>query len=97
MNTILRELINKFIVVYMDDILIYRKTSMENAQHVDKVLTSLKEVNLVIKLKKCEFFKDKINILGHTVSAKEIQIDDSRIETIKSCLYQTQRRNCNRF
>ncbi|EQB62366.1 retrotransposon ty3-gypsy subclass [Vairimorpha apis BRL 01] len=83
MNTILREFINKFVVVYMDDILIYSRTRGEHAQHVNKVLTRLKEVNLVLNLKKCEFFKDKVNILGHTVSAKGIQIDDSRIETIK--------------
>ena len=75
MNRIFRPFLDKFIDVFIDDILIYSKTEEEHAEHLRTVLQILKEKKLYAKLSKCEFWKDKVKFLGHVVSKKGIAVD----------------------
>ena len=68
MNDIFREYLDQFVVVYLDDILVYSKTYDEHRKHLHKVLTILRENNLYAKEKKCELFKTSVEYLGHYLS-----------------------------
>ena len=67
-NDTLREYLDDFVVAYLDDVLIFSKTYKEHVQHVRKVLQRLREKDLPVKLSKCEFHKDSVAFLGHTIS-----------------------------
>ena len=67
MNHILKEYLDEFVIVYIDDILIYSKSWEEHMEHLQKVLTRLSEAKLMIKLKKCKFGEQNIEFLGHIV------------------------------
>ena len=73
MNRLLEEYLDDFIIAYLDDILIFiNRIYKEHAEHVRKVLTKLIEEDVMLKLKKCEFFKNEIEYLGHIISRKGI-------------------------
>jgi hypothetical protein len=84
MNNILRRFLRKFVVVYIDDILIYSKSYREHEEHVKIVVQEFKRVGLKLNEKKCEFNKTSVNILGHVVTNGSLKMDNSRIQTIKS-------------
>src|SRR5271170_3118540 len=84
MNDIFREYLDQFMVIYLDDILIYSKTKEEHLKHVHLVLRKLKEYCLYGKLSKYEFMKNKVEYLGHYISAKGISVDHRKIEAVKS-------------
>ncbi|CAB4403215.1 unnamed protein product [Rhizophagus irregularis] len=67
MDEILKEYIGEFVIVYLDDIMIYSKNFEEHMEHIDKVLNKLRENNLIVKLKKCKFGERNIEFLGHIV------------------------------
>ncbi len=69
-------------MVYLDDIFVFLQTYEEYVQHIEWVLTKLKEVNLKLKLKKCEFTKCKIKVFRHQVDAEKIRPDLSKVEAI---------------
>jgi len=69
MNRIFWPFLDKFVVVFIDDILIYSKTQEEHAEHVRLVLGVLREKQLYAKLSKCEFWMDEVQFLGHVISA----------------------------
>ena len=69
--------------MYIDDILIFSGTEEEHLKHLEQVLKILREHKLYAKLKKCEFFKDQVENLGHIVSAKGIQVDPRKIQAIE--------------
>jgi len=83
MNDMLRPVLNKFVVVYIDDILIYSKTPEEHIQHVRQILDLLRQHAFHIKLKKCEFEKKEVTFLGHIVGADGIKVDPTKIQAIK--------------
>ena len=60
MNEVLKEFLGKFVIVYLDDILIFSKTLEENMMHIHKVLEKLREEKLLINLKKCSFVKKEL-------------------------------------
>ena len=62
-------------VVYLDDILIYLESEEEHIKHMKKILTLLKEVNLLAKLEKCEFHIDRVEFLGYIIIIEGISID----------------------
>ncbi|XP_016722682.1 uncharacterized mitochondrial protein AtMg00860-like [Gossypium hirsutum] len=72
----------KFVVVFIDDILVYSKTESEHDQHLRIVLQILREKQLYEKLSKCEFWLSEVVFLGHVVFAEGIRVDPKKIEPI---------------
>ena len=83
MNDIFREQLGKFVVIFLDDILVYSRTLQEHARHVRFVLETLRDKQFYAKISKCEFFKKSITYLGHLITERGVEIDPSRIEKIK--------------
>jgi hypothetical protein len=84
MNEVLREFIRKFLVIYLDDILIYSKTKTENLKHLAIVMRKLQQEKLLINMKKSSFMKIKLIYLGFVISANELKMDPSKVEVIKN-------------
>ncbi|XP_041025395.1 uncharacterized protein LOC121265796 [Juglans microcarpa x Juglans regia] len=82
MNRVFHEFLDKFVVVFIDDILIYSKNKAEHEEHLRQILGTLKDKKLFAKLKKCEFWLKSIAFLGHVVSKDGISIDPGKIEAI---------------
>ena len=82
MNDVLRPFIDDFVIVYLDDILVFSKTWEDHLKHVKQTLDVLKKENLYVKLSKCEFGKTSLNYLGHIVGGGELKIDPSKVEVI---------------
>ncbi|GBG65889.1 hypothetical protein CBR_g54180 [Chara braunii] len=83
MNRIFHEHLDKFLVVYLDDILIFSKSAEEHAQHVETVLPLLRQHKYKVNLEKCEFGRTKILYLGHEVSAEGIRSEDAKVASIR--------------
>ena len=83
MNDIFREQLDQFVVIYLDDILVYSKTKNEHSQHVKEVLGILRKHRLYAKITKCEFFQKRIEYLGHYISAEGVAVDDRKVKAIK--------------
>jgi hypothetical protein len=82
MNSVFMPELDKFVVVLIDDILIYSKNKEEHAQHLWIVLTRLREHQLYAKFSKCTFWLEEIQFLGHVLSAKGIAVDPSKVKDI---------------
>ena len=81
-NNTIRDYLDKFAGVYLDDILIYSKTREEHVRHVRLILNALKDNDLFISLKKSEFFQTEINFLGHIIGAKGIRMEPEKVQAI---------------
>ena len=77
-----KEFINKFVIIYLDNILIFSKIEEEHVEHVTKVLEKLEKYNLQTKLEKYFFHQTKIEFLGYIVSRTEIRISSTKVEAI---------------
>jgi len=73
-----------FVFVYLDDMLIVSKSFQEHLQHVGKVLTRLEEAGLGLKHSKCAFAQEKVEYLGHTLSASGVSPNDKKVEAVKN-------------
>jgi len=82
MNRIFQPFLDKFVVVFIDDILIYSKTREQHAEHLRLVLGVLREKHLYAKLSKCEFWMDEVQFLGHVISAQGIAVDPAKVEAV---------------
>jgi hypothetical protein len=82
MNLVFMPELDKFVVVFIDDILIYSKNEEEHARHLRIVLTRLREHQLYAKFSKCAFWLEEIQFLGHVLSAKGIAVDPSKVMDI---------------
>ena len=82
MNRIFRPWLDKFVVVFIDDMLIYSRTKEEHVDHLGVVLKILREHQLYGKLFKCEFWLSEVQILDHVISANGIVVDPSKIEIV---------------
>jgi len=82
MNRIFRPWLDKFVVVFIDNILIYPKNQEEHAQHLRVVLDVLREHQLYGKLSKCKFWLKEVQFLGHVISAQGIVVDPTKVETV---------------
>jgi hypothetical protein len=83
MNGIFREYLDKFVIVFLDDILIYSKSEEENEKHLTMVLQVLREHPLYAKLSKFSFYQNQIHYLGHIISEEGITVDPKNIEAIR--------------
>ncbi|KAJ9552777.1 hypothetical protein OSB04_016822 [Centaurea solstitialis] len=83
MNRVCKPYLDEFIIVFIDDILIYSKTAEERGEHLRKVLEMLKREQLYAKFSKCEFWLKEVQFLGHIVMQEEINVDPTKIEAIK--------------
>jgi hypothetical protein len=79
MNSVFMPELDKFVVVFIDDILIYSKTKEDHADHLRVVLQRLRDHRLYAKFSKCEFWLDSVKFLGHTVSSKDISVDLTKV------------------
>ena len=84
MNRVCRPYLDKFVIVFIDDILIYSRSKEEHSQHLRQVLETLRADNLYAKFSKCEFWLRKVDFLGHVVSKEGIHVDPSKIKAIES-------------
>ena len=82
MNSIFMLELDKFVVVFIDDILIYSKNNEEHAQHLQIVLTRLREHKLYAKFSKCEFWLDRVQFLGHILTPEGISMDPSKVQDV---------------
>jgi hypothetical protein len=82
MNSVFMTELDKFVVVFIDDILIYSKNDEEHAGHLRIVLQRLRDHKLYAKFSKCEFWLDSVKFLGHTISKEGISVDASKVQEV---------------
>ncbi|WVZ75520.1 hypothetical protein U9M48_023565 [Paspalum notatum var. saurae] len=82
MNSVFMDYLDNFVVVFIDDILIYSKTEAEHEEHLRLVLQRLREHKLYAKFSKCEFWIDEVRFLGHVVSKGGIAVDPSKVSAV---------------
>jgi hypothetical protein len=82
MNKVFMKFLDKFVVVFIDNILVYSKTEEEHAEHLRLVLGTLREHQLYAKFSKCEFWLKEVGFLGHGISAGGVFVDPSKITSI---------------
>ena len=83
MNRVFKDYLDKFVVVFIDDILIYSKDEVVHEEHLRMILTRLKEHQLYAKFKKCEFWLSQVAFLGHIISKDGVAVDPSKVEAVK--------------
>ena len=82
MNHIFQDLLDKFVIVYLDDILIYSKTMEEHTEHLKKILMRLRQQKFYGKLSKCYFAVNEVEYLGHIISSNGISVDQEKVKAI---------------
>nr|GEW07492.1 putative reverse transcriptase domain-containing protein [Tanacetum cinerariifolium] len=83
MNRVCKPYLDKFVIVFIDDILIYSKNEKEHEEHLKEILGLLKKKKLYAKFSKCEFWILKVQFLGHVIDSRGIHVDPAKIESIK--------------
>ena len=84
MKGIFKLYLDLFVIIFIDDILIYSKSKKEHEEHLRMVLELLRKKKLYAKFSKCEFWLDSVSFLGHVVSKDRVMVDPSMIEAVKS-------------
>ena len=82
MNEVLKRFLGKFLIVYLDEILIFSKIKEENIEHVRQVLQRLQEEKLMNNLKKCSFIEEEIVYLGFVILADGLKMDLEKVKAI---------------
>ncbi|GJZ85637.1 putative reverse transcriptase domain-containing protein [Tanacetum coccineum] len=83
MNRACKPYLDKFVIVFIDNILIYSKNKEEHEEHLKLILELLKKVELYAKFSKCEFWIPKVQFLSHVIDSKGIHVDPAKIEVTK--------------
>nr|GFC28376.1 putative reverse transcriptase domain-containing protein [Tanacetum cinerariifolium] len=83
MNRVCKPYLDKFVIVFIDDILIYSKDEKEREEHLRKILEFLKKEELYAKFSKCEFWIPKVQFIGHVIDNQGIHMDPVEIESVK--------------
>ena len=84
MNRVFQPYLDSFVVVFIDDILVYSKSKEEHYQHLKKVLQTLRNKQLFGKLNKCEFWLQEVVFLGHVISEEGIRVDPEKVQAVVS-------------
>jgi hypothetical protein len=84
MNKVFMEYLDKFVVVFIDDILVYSRSEEEHEEHLHLVLQKLREHRLYAKLSKCEFWMKQVAFLGDVTSKGGISVDPSKVQDVLS-------------
>ena len=82
MNKIFMPYLDKFVIVFIDDILIYSKNKEDHAKHLRIALQVLREHQLYAKFSKCEFWLDQVEFLGHVISKDGISVDPAKVQAV---------------
>ena len=85
MNRVFKDFLDQFVIVFIDDILVYSSSEAEHEQHLRQVLQRLREHQLYAKYKKCEFWLPEVTFLGHIVGVEGIKVDPSKVEAMRDC------------
>ncbi|GJW20671.1 putative reverse transcriptase domain-containing protein [Tanacetum coccineum] len=83
MNRVCKPYLDKFVIVFIDDILIYSKNKQEHAEHLKLILELLRREQLYAKFSKCEFWIPKVQFLGHMIDSQGLHVDPAKIESVK--------------
>ncbi|XP_073226982.1 uncharacterized protein [Cicer arietinum] len=84
MNRVFKPFLDQFVIVFIDDILVYSKSKEEHERHLMLVLQTLRDKQLYVKFLKCQFWLDSLAFLGHVVSKNGISVDPSKVEAVQS-------------
>src|SRR6185369_258209 len=84
MNNVFHEYLNNFVIIYLDNILVYSHTKEEHIDHLHVVLQTLRKHKLYGKISKCEFMKTRVEYLEHIISGDRVFIDQRKIEAIRN-------------
>ena len=82
MNRVFQPYLDRFVIVFIDDILVYSGSSEEHSEHLRIVLQTLRERQLYAKLSKCQFWLDRVAFLGHVISVEGVSVDPKKIEAV---------------
>ena len=86
MNEIFSKQLGNYVLVYLDDIVIYSKNRKDHARHIDEVMTILRENKLYCKPEKCHFYQESIKYLGYIISADGVKMDPAKVSPVRSAL-----------
>ncbi|KAL0536137.1 hypothetical protein IC582_025071 [Cucumis melo] len=84
MNRVFKDFLDSFVIVFIDDILVYSKTEAEHEEHLHQVLETLRANKLYAKFSKCELWLKKVSFFGHVVSSEGVSVDPAKIEAVTS-------------
>ena len=82
MNRVFRAYLDRFVIVFIDDILVYSKSRKQHARHLRIILETLRAEQLYAKFNKCEFWLSQVGFLGHVISAEGVNVDPQKIEAV---------------
>ena len=84
MNRVFQPYLDRFVIVFIDDILVYSRSESDHMRHLSLVLKKLREHRLYAKFSKCQFWLDQVAFLGHVISAQGIQVDPQKIAAVEN-------------
>ncbi|GKB81871.1 putative reverse transcriptase domain-containing protein [Tanacetum coccineum] len=84
MNRVCKPYLDKFVIVFINDILIYSKNKEEHGEHLKTILNLLRSEKLYAKFSKCDFWLDSVQFLGHVIDSSGVHVDPAKIEAIKN-------------
>ncbi|GKE45706.1 putative reverse transcriptase domain-containing protein, partial [Tanacetum coccineum] len=98
MNRVCKPYLDKFMILFIDDIMIYSKNKEEHGEHLKTILNLLGSEKLYAKFSKCDFWLDFVQFLGHVIDSSGVHVDPAKIETIKKIgLHQLHQRKCDKI